>query len=71
MQFKQTLYSLGSSLAAGRSVENSFKEVAKDLRLLYPDPVQISFANLILSTFGLKMESPLKRHCWIYLSVLI
>ncbi|MDK8181843.1 type II secretion system F family protein [Paenibacillus sp. UMB4589-SE434] len=38
LQFKQALYSLSSSLAAGKSVENAFREVLKDLRLLYPDP---------------------------------
>ncbi|RED63022.1 type II secretion system F family protein [Cohnella lupini] len=37
-QFKQALYSLSSSLSAGRSVENAFEETVKDLRLLYPDP---------------------------------
>ncbi|MNK25426.1 Bacterial type II secretion system protein F domain protein [compost metagenome] len=37
MHFKQALYSLSSSLAAGRSVENGFREAISDLRLLYPD----------------------------------
>lgn len=38
LQFRQALYSLASSLAAGRSVTNSFSEIVKDLELLYPDP---------------------------------
>ncbi|UVI31419.1 type II secretion system F family protein [Paenibacillus spongiae] len=38
LQFKEALYSLTSSLAAGRSVENAFISVLDDLRLLYPDP---------------------------------
>ncbi|WP_284139671.1 type II secretion system F family protein [Virgibacillus sp. LDC-1] len=38
MQFKEAIASLSSSLAAGRSIENSFKEVVADLYLLYPDP---------------------------------
>lgn len=38
MQFKQALYSLSSSLSSGKSIENSFHEAVKDLRLLYPDP---------------------------------
>lgn len=38
LQFKDMLYSLSSSLAAGRSVENSFREVLRDLAVLYPDP---------------------------------
>ncbi|MNJ39131.1 Bacterial type II secretion system protein F domain protein [compost metagenome] len=37
LNFKQALYSLSSSLAAGRSVENGFREAIQDLRLLYPD----------------------------------
>ncbi|MFD2046163.1 type II secretion system F family protein [Ornithinibacillus salinisoli] len=38
VQFKEAIASLSSSLAAGRSIENSFKEVVADLYLLYPDP---------------------------------
>ena len=38
LQFKEALYSLTSSLAAGRSVENAFVTALDDLRLLYPDP---------------------------------
>jgi tight adherence protein B len=38
LQFRQALYSLASSLAAGRSVSNSFSEIVKDLEMLYPDP---------------------------------
>jgi tight adherence protein B len=38
LQFKEALYSLTSSLAAGRSVENAFIAALDDLRLLYPDP---------------------------------
>ncbi|ULO10550.1 type II secretion system F family protein [Paenibacillus sp. 19GGS1-52] len=34
LQFKQTLFSLSSSLSAGRSVENAFREAVLDLRML-------------------------------------
>ncbi|WP_151732995.1 type II secretion system F family protein [Paenibacillus tengchongensis] len=37
LQFKQTLFSLASSLSAGRSVENAFREAAEDLRMLDPE----------------------------------
>lgn len=37
VQFKQMLYSLSTSLAAGRSVENGFRESINDLLFLYPD----------------------------------
>ncbi|MFD1957347.1 type II secretion system F family protein [Paenibacillus thailandensis] len=38
LQFKEALYSITSSLAAGRSVENAFMSALEDLKLLYPDP---------------------------------
>jgi tight adherence protein B len=38
LQFKQMLFSLSSALSAGKSVDQAFKEIVKDLRLLYPDP---------------------------------
>ena len=38
LQFKEAISSLSASLAAGRSIENGFKEVVTDLYLLYPDP---------------------------------
>lgn len=37
-QFQQALFSLSSSLVAGRSIENAFMEVTKDLYMLYPNP---------------------------------
>lgn len=37
VQFKHALYSLSSSLVAGRSVENAFQEACKDLKILYAD----------------------------------
>lgn len=36
-QFKDMLYSLSSSLSAGKSIENAFREVLRDLAVLYPD----------------------------------
>jgi len=36
LQFKQALYAINSSLSAGRSLENAFKEAIQDLQLLYP-----------------------------------
>ncbi|QHT62791.1 pilus assembly protein TadB [Paenibacillus lycopersici] len=35
-QFKEALYSIASSLAAGRSVENAFMAAHEDLKLMYP-----------------------------------
>jgi tight adherence protein B len=38
IQFKDMLYSLSSSISAGKSIELAFKEIIKDLSVLYPDP---------------------------------
>jgi len=38
IQFKDMLYSLSSSLSAGKSVETAFKDTLKDLEILYPNP---------------------------------
>lgn len=37
MQFKDALYSLSSSLSAGRAVEGAFKAILGDMKILYPD----------------------------------
>lgn len=37
MQFKDLLYSVSSSLGAGKSVERAFIEAPADLKMLYPD----------------------------------
>lgn len=38
IQFKDMLYSLASSLSAGKTVESGFREALKDLSVLYPEP---------------------------------
>lgn len=38
LQFKDMLYSLSSSLSAGKSIETAFKEIVIDLAIIYPDP---------------------------------
>lgn len=38
IQFKDMLYSLSSSLSAGKTVESAFREALKDLSVLYPEP---------------------------------
>lgn len=38
IQFKDMLYSIQSSLWAGKPIELAFIEAVKDLRILYPDP---------------------------------
>ena len=38
LQFKDMLYSVSSSIAAGKSIEIAFKDVIKDILIIYPDP---------------------------------
>lgn len=38
LQFKEALFSLSSSLSAGKSLENALRDVLKDLAVIYPDP---------------------------------
>lgn len=37
LQFKEAISALSSSLAAGQSIENAFRDALKDVKLLYPD----------------------------------
>lgn len=37
IQFKDMLYSLSSSMSAGKSIELAFRDVLKDLSIIYPD----------------------------------
>lgn len=38
LQFREALYSVSSSVSAGKSIESAFKNALKDLALQYPDP---------------------------------
>ncbi|PNT90942.1 type II secretion system F family protein [Clostridium thermosuccinogenes] len=38
LQFKDLLYSISSSLSAGKSIEMAFRDALRDLEVLYPDP---------------------------------
>jgi tight adherence protein B len=64
LQFKQTLFSLSSSLSAGRSVENAFREAVQDLRMLDPEGGgdMISELNIICTRmeYGQPVEEALR-----------
>ncbi|WP_231584265.1 type II secretion system F family protein [Paenibacillus dauci] len=59
--FKQALYSLSSSLAAGRSVENGFREAAQDLRMLYPDGDNDMIRELHIITTRMDYGQPIEE----------
>lgn len=61
LHFKQALYSLSSSLAAGRSVENGFREAIDDLRLLYPDGTNDLILELGIICTRLEYGQPIEE----------
>ncbi|OWA34440.1 pilus assembly protein TadB [Saccharibacillus sp. O16] len=60
LHFKQALYSLSSSMAAGRSVENAFREAASDLELLYPGGNSDMIRELDIITTRLEYGEPIE-----------
>lgn len=60
LHFKQALYSLSSSMAAGRSVENAFREAAKDLEMLYPGGNSDMIRELDVITTRLEYGEPIE-----------
>lgn len=60
IQFRDTLYSLASSLMAGKSVEMAFKDVRRDLRLLYPDPQTPMLREIEIVICRLEMNEKLE-----------
>ncbi|WP_342564666.1 type II secretion system F family protein [Paenibacillus sp. FSL R7-0345] len=61
LQFKQTLFSLSSSLSAGRSVENAFREAAADLQLLDPEGNSDMLAELSIICARMEYNQPIEE----------
>ncbi len=61
LQFKDVLYSLSSSLSAGRSLESSFKVALNDLRVLYPDENTYMRKELEYICRRIEMNEPVER----------
>ena len=55
-QFKDMLYSLSSSLSAGKSVETGLKESLQDLRIIYPDDETYIIQELAYIIRGIEMN---------------
>ncbi|WP_165921045.1 type II secretion system F family protein [Paenibacillus albiflavus] len=51
IQFRQALYCLSSSLTAGKSIENAFRDALVDLKLLFIEP-----SNLIVQEFTIIVQ---------------
>ncbi len=60
IQFKDMLYSLSSSLSAGKTVEAAFREVGKDLSVLYHDPSTFIMVEVSAITNKLDMNETIE-----------
>lgn len=60
-QFKEALYAIASSLAAGRSVENAFLTAQEDLKLLYPSPATEILVEFDIMAARLGFGEPLEQ----------
>ncbi|MCL6601492.1 MAG: type II secretion system F family protein [Paenibacillus sp.] len=61
LHFKQTLFSLSSSLSAGRSVENAFREAVQDLLMLDPEGGSDMIAELNIICTRLEYAQPVEE----------
>jgi len=61
IQFKDMLYSLSSSLSAGRTVEGAFRDVLKDLAVIYPEPSTFILAEVRAIVKRLEMNDSLEN----------
>lgn len=61
IQFKDMLYSLASSLSAGRTIEYAFREALRDLSVLYPEPSTFILVEIKRIISKLDMNETLER----------
>ncbi len=60
VQFKELLYSLSSSLSAGKSLESAFRDALKDLAIIYPNPETCIIREVDLIVKRMEMNIPLE-----------
>lgn len=60
IQFKDMLYSLSSSLSAGKSVEMAIKDIVKDLEIIYPEPNAYINQEMKWIIRNLEMNQPIE-----------
>lgn len=61
VQFKDMLYSLSSSLSAGKSVETGLKECLQDLKIIYPDDDAYIIQEISYIVRGVEMNETIER----------
>ena len=60
IQFKDMLYSLSSSLSAGKSVETGLKECLQDLKIIYPDEDTYIIQEISYIVRGIEMNETIE-----------
>jgi len=61
LQFRQALHALSSAVGAGKSLENAFREVVNDLKLLYPDPQTYIVSEFELINRQVENGTPIEK----------
>ena len=61
LQFKDMLYSLSSSLSAGKSIESGLKESLQDLRIIYPDDETYIIQEISYIVRGVEMNETIEN----------
>lgn len=61
VQFKDALYSLSTSLSAGKPIEMAFNDALKDLEIIYSNPNTHIIKEFLNIVGGLKMNIPIEE----------
>ena len=61
LQFRQALHALSSAVGAGKSLENAFREIVSDLKLLYPDPQTYIVSEFELINRQVENGTPIEK----------
>ncbi|HWR61227.1 MAG TPA: type II secretion system F family protein [Clostridia bacterium] len=61
LQFREALYSIATSLSAGKSIETAFRDSQKELSIQYPDPETYILAELRLINQRIEMNETVEE----------
>lgn len=61
LQFREALYSIATSLSAGKSIEAAFRDSQKELSIQYPDPETYILAELRLINQRIEMNETVEE----------
>ncbi len=61
IQFKDLLYSVSSSMEAGRSIEAAFKDALRDMAIIYPNPETPIMKETVFIVRKIEMNEPVEQ----------